>query len=215
MKKVAGYYLPAADTHFERALQRHGHYQLDHLEAALSHVTEWNAAVDGGAHVGLWTVELAKRFKLVVAYEPAWDCYQCLWRNTEQFSNVWPLPTALGNETHDNVTISDDPKRPGNTGSRFIGSTKPSGLPAFEMVRLDDMHMTDLNFLKLDLEGYEHYALMGAENTIRSKRPVVLLENKDFSSRYGASRSAPAELLRSWGAQEVAQIGSDHIFVFR
>lgn len=215
MKQIEGYWLPDIDQHFEKELRRTGNYQLHHLETALEYVKDFGTAVDGGAHVGLWTVEMAKRFKRVIAFEPAQDCYACLHKNTVGFPNVMVFDLALGDAFHTGLMLSDDPKRTGNTGSRYIGGPKPAHLDPFSMVMLDQQGLLALDFLKLDLEGYEYYALRGATSTILKHRPVVLLEEKDFGRRYELATGAARNLLESWGAEEVAQIGSDHVFVFR
>ncbi|HEV3043107.1 MAG TPA: FkbM family methyltransferase, partial [Roseiarcus sp.] len=37
--------------------------------------------------------------------------------------------------------------------------------------------VADVGIIRLDIEGYEKYALMGAVNTIRKDRPIIILEN--------------------------------------
>jgi FkbM family methyltransferase len=37
--------------------------------------------------------------------------------------------------------------------------------------------VADVGIIQLDIEGYEKYALMGAVNTIRKDRPIIILEN--------------------------------------
>jgi hypothetical protein len=80
------------------------------------------------------------------------------------------------------------------------------------MRRLDDYRLEDLDLLKVDVEGYERRVLQGAHDTLRRCRPVVIVEQKDFASRYGEDRFAAAELLKSLGAVQLGQVVQDLIF---
>ena len=62
------------------------------------------------------------------------------------------------------------------------------------VVALDDVIPADqpLAFMKIDIEGGEYHALLGAANTIRRCRPVIVLEAGSKSTgQYGVT---PAEL---------------------
>jgi hypothetical protein len=75
---------------------------------------------------------------------------------------------------------------------------------------LDDMDIEPIDFLKMDCEGYEYFALKGAERTIRRDKPCILVEEGlphlyDFRGNVTAT-----ELLRSWGAEVRFSMGPDH-----
>ena len=108
--------LPEADTYFAGMLTAEG-FEIDKLERALGHCHRWRTAVDGGAHIGTWSAYLARRFSTVLAFEPAPDAFECLIQNTAGLDNVVALRMALG-LVPGRAGITDDPARPGNTGSR-------------------------------------------------------------------------------------------------
>jgi FkbM family methyltransferase len=57
-----------------------------------------------------------------------------------------------------------------------------------------------LTFVKLDLEGAEHAALRGAEQTLREARPDILIEiEASHLARMGTSPKAVADVLASHG----------------
>lgn len=209
MKQAGTFMLPDADTYFTPFLEKGG-FQLDRLGLALQYVSEFDVAVDGGAHVGSWTREMAKVFSAVFAIEPAVDTYKCLLKNIEGLDNVVELNAALGSSSG-RGKIVDDVARHGNTGSRFM-QIDDSGL--IDIITLDSLELTNLNFLKLDVEGFEYYALLGAQQTIKKFRPTVLVEEKGFGRRYDLPPLSASRLLESWGARCAMSVGKDYVFVF-
>lgn len=207
MQTCGQWELPDADTYFAPVLKPEG-FEIDKLEAALGHVRQWRVAVDAGAHIGTWSWHMAKRFRTVLAFEPARDTFECLARNLGDEPNVVPVRAAMG-ASRVWAGIHDDRSRPGNTGARHLGAGDD-----FAVEPLDDYRIDELDFLKLDVEGYEYFALLGAEKTIRTCAPVVCMEVKDFGGRFGVETEAAARLLLSWGAREAARLRNDRVYVF-
>lgn len=210
MKRAGNFMLPDVDTYFAPFLEQGG-FQLDHLHDALHYVKNFDFAVDGGAHVGSWAIEMSKVFRKVLAFEPAEDTFKCLQHNTQGYTTIELVQQALGNTGQSFGRVVDDISRFGNTGSRFMqvddaGPIKIHTLDAFDLEGLD--------FLKLDVEGFEYYALLGAEKTIRKYRPTILVEEKGFGRRYDLQPMAASNLLISWGAICMAQMGKDFVFSF-
>lgn len=209
MKRAGDFWLPEEDSYFKPFLVASKGFQLDHLEAALDYVEEWSCAIDGGAHVGTWTNRLAKDFAEVHAFEPAEDTFECLMRNVSEAPNVVFHQEALGQKSGV-CCVMDDEQRVGNTGSRFVRS----GIGSSVVVTLDDFSFPALGFVKLDLEGYEYFAVLGAAETLKKHRPVVMVEEKGFGARYDVPTFAASNLLKSMGAHRVKQVGKDHIFTW-
>ncbi len=51
------------------------------------------------------------------------------------------------------------------------------------MVKIDDIVREEVHFMKLDCQGFELYALQGAEQTVRKYMPVLYLEFAPFLLR--------------------------------
>ena len=204
---AGGWKLPQSDSYFRPLLTAEG-FEIEHLEAALKYVAGFRTAVDGGAHIGTWSVRMAASFQRVLAFEPARDSFECLCANTAELANVEEIPSALG-VSRMFAAMRDDPLRVGNTGARFVGDGDD-----ILIERLDDYALADLDFLKLDLEGYEYFALLGAEKTVRRCRPVVMIEDKDFGNRYGIERGVAAAFLAGLGMKEAERVRNDRIFVW-
>jgi hypothetical protein len=81
-----------------------------------------------------------------------------------------------------------------------------------QVVRLDNLNLHDINYIKIDCEGYEYRILQGAEQTIRRCRPVVVIEQKPhdaYSKQYG--QFAAVDLLKNWGMVKLDQVRDDWI----
>ena len=79
---------------------------------------------------------------------------------------------------------------PVNLGGIQLGET---GIEV-PIVRIDDTPITDLRYVKIDVEGAEGLVLAGMEQTIGGQTPIVLFETRD-------DRSLPEKTLRSLGAE--------------
>ena len=94
-----------------------------------------------------------------------------------------------------------------NTGARYVQADGP-----IPMMAIDSLDLKTLGFLKLDIEGSELPALLGARQTIARCRPVVLFEDKGFGSRYGVKRGAIETFLTALGYRKLAQLSADQIW---
>lgn len=214
MQIVDGIWLPKRDTHFAEQIRKNeqidgrGTYQLAKLQRALSCCVKRGLAVDVGAHVGLWTHVLAREFARVVAVEPMADHLDCLRRNTEHQSNIAIFPVALGAKMG-TVTLSEMP-------DVATAAVTANGVFVAPLAKLDSLYLdARVDFLKIDVEGYEHNVLLGGERTIRRDRPVIVIEHKKRKlDAQGIPRDTPLKLLKSWGATEFWAQAGDHCFGF-
>jgi FkbM family methyltransferase len=212
MKEIGGIWLPAGDQHFKDQL-RHGPviggkatYQYRKYQAALSRVEKREHAVDVGGHVGLWSRVMAMDFEKVSAFEPLAAHRACFARNVEA-ANVTLHPYALGSVPGELcLHMPED-----NTGHAHV---REDGEEC-QALRLDDLTLPPLDFLKIDVEGFELEVIAGGEETIRRDRPVMVVEQKaDNAERYGRGRWDAVNLLKSWGMREAVVIGGDHVMIW-
>lgn len=207
-----GVYLPDGETHLVDWMNKAGEivdgrgtYQLKKLRAALSHVKQFRTAVDIGAHCGLWSMQLAKRFQTLHAFEPVAQHRECFVRNLESAANVSLHGCALG-DREDTIKITTAPTSSGD--SRVDGS---GDIP---MRTLDSFELQDVDFIKIDCEGYELFVVRGAEETIKRCRPVMIVEQKGHGMQfYGFRKEEAAELLESWGMRRVVNMSGDIVLV--
>ena len=213
MKRVGDFWVPDVDLRRfskwgkqrRKTLEYYGSgrgAKAGDLEEALALIPGGRVALDGGANVGAYTRIMLGHFETVHAFEPASDTYAALARNIEQWgvsSRVRAYPIALSDK-------SESVRLAGKRGHRSV-TRRIVGTGDIDAVRIDDLDLDGLDFLKLDLEGYELRALHGARETLLRHRPFVLFEDKPHKARLYDSASDPHAFLASLGARLIACVG--------
>lgn len=171
-------------------------------------------AVDGGAHVGYWTVQMAKHFRRVYAYEPHPDNYACLQENLKDAvaENVDARQIALGNHPGDCTPTRNAHSREDNSGAWHVKEGRDG--PVF-LMPLDELCIEGrLDLLKLDIEGMEALALEGGRERICTDWPAIVIEeNITARENFGLRDGLAREYLEGWGYREVAASGRDHLYL--
>ncbi len=212
MKESNGLWFPDKDNHLfnSYATEEGKNKCLRILRKALDKVTNFKMAIDGGAFVGLFSLEMAKKFNVVFAFEPCHPTRQALRENTDSTNNIFIYDRALGDKFA-RASQNQDDRWVGNMGGRYL-------IPGddFEVVPLDCFELNDVGLIKLDIEGYEYRALQGAQDTIKRCKPVIIVEDKPrIYERQGVVKGQVDDFLKSLGTKQILKIGSDIIYGFR
>lgn len=135
-------------------------------------------AVDAGANKGVYTYWLEQLSSHVHAYEPNPKMYNVLKRGVGKKATVHhaalsdqagefalriPM-TGKGRYSNQGASLNHD-----KVGDSY-------GEVTVETRRLDDEPISDVGFLKIDVEGHEMAVLDGALETIKRDRPTLLIE---------------------------------------
>lgn len=170
------------DGWISKWVEQHG--RLDHdrylLDQIVPLIPEGGIAIDTGANIGSHTVAYAERAGAVYAIEANPEAYECLMHNTEEVLNVYRLKYALS----DTVGVAYIRRDPNNPGASYLGETGTSS-DAIPCSTLDRLFTTEkIDFIKLDIEGYEYKALLGARGILERCKPVIVCEiNKGALAR--------------------------------
>lgn len=213
MKQVRGFSLPDHEEHLVSFLERGPTfargptYQIHKLLAALPYVKDFRNAVDVGGHCGLWSRPLSALFNRVHAFEPVAAHRECFKENMRSFEvhNVTLHACALGDRTG-SISLHTSPTSSGDT---FV---REGGEHVSDISILDQYEFQDVDFIKLDCEGYELFALKGGEQTIKKWKPTIIVEQKPGKgSQFGLGDTDAVKLLTTWGAKQHKVISGDYI----
>jgi FkbM family methyltransferase len=140
-------------------------------ELTLPYLPKVTHYVDGGAYDGDTYLNLARQTEIGQAwlFEPDASNFSKLRRNmfAQPGAQTHLMPLALS-DRHEQLAFSD--------GSGEASCITAEGSVGVTTVSLDDIVGNSIiNFIKLDVEGGEQHALLGAKKTIERNAPVLAL----------------------------------------
>lgn len=158
-------------------------------------------AIDVGANYGMYSLPLSKLYAEVVAFEPNIKVAEPLaWA---QLSNVRIVNEGLSaseGEAVLHIPVSKGVLLVGWASLDDKNCSEATSLQSLPIVirALDHHHITDVGFMKIDVEGHEVQVLRGAEQTIRRDLPHLLIEVR------GKHNEEVRTLLAGWGYVETS-----------
>jgi FkbM family methyltransferase len=219
MREHRGLYFPATDVRIPQTIDGEiaqgapyfdglPTFQFRKFASSFAHIRNFRHAVDVGAHVGLWSRVFARMFEKVSAFEPISINQECFDRNlAKDRGRVVLHPYALGAEDG----VAEFRVKEHNSGTTHIKVDGESVQETAIMKRLDDFDLQNVDFLKIDVEGYELPVIQGGEQMIKKWRPVVIVEQKPGNPvRYGFPQLGAVHLLQSWGAELMFEWSGDY-----
>lgn len=178
VKDQGSFYLDEIDDYIKNILRTNTPWEPENTAVIQRYIKPGTTALDIGAHIGTHTLVMASSVGpdgKVYAFEPSRKIYRELCMNAALTgaSNVIPIRAALGKKRG---VISVVPSTfPNNEGSSFV-IHEQKGDNAAVVIRLDDLHLENVSFMKIDVENMEGEVLAGALETIKKNRPVMLVE---------------------------------------
>ena len=158
-----------------RRIYRRGDPELQWLPGL---VTRGRRALDIGANRGVYAYWLARVCKAVEAFEPNPGLARAL--ASAHFKGVRVHTLALSDHTGSAALIVPPHRKGGlDTPSAHLESGADAGGGTrfdVKLARLDEFAFTDVDFIKIDVEGFEESVLTGGWQTITACRPVMLIE---------------------------------------
>lgn len=190
--------------------------QRVHAIMDTGYVRHGRIAIDGGAHVGSWSVELIKYFDRVLAFEPCNESFMMFAENlmalptpTEDGVGIIAYQQALMDKC---CMVSVDPPRPKR---RTLTARQVNYGGDVHAVSIDSLELSGCDLIKLDLEGAEYLALQGATDTIKRCRPFLVVEFNGLCKRFGHTDKEIHLLLKTWGYELVWADGVDRGYAWK
>lgn len=141
------------------------YYDLDILECGKEDVL-----VDLGAYTGDSVCDYIKvygAYKRIYAYEITPSTYQSLVRNVSQYPNVITMRKGVGSSKGEMFVEGES----NGAGNRL----QNTGDVEVEVVTLDEDIKEPITVIKMDIEGAEKDAILGASEHIRTEKPKLLV----------------------------------------
>ena len=144
--------------------------------------TTGSVVLDIGANIGCTALLFAQRARRVIAFEPSPSTFDLLRRNVKRAAvgNVELRNHALGSRAERSQLTFAANNRAGGFVSAGTATSAGHVTEPISIVRLDDLAealaLDRLDFVKIDVEGFEQSVLDGARDTIGRFEPVVALE---------------------------------------
>ena len=188
MIRVGDYWLLESDKHQKGHIEKHGGYQQLTKNRCYNVIKKVNkptrVAIDAGANVGLWSKDLCERFEVVFSIEPNPECIPVLEQNVAD--NAYIINCALGSKTgkgqlHTPFSTNRQGHIISDSGS---SSMVESHYKNFNQVKkhevnvqtIDGLEIDNIDFIKIDTQGYELDILKGATQALKKSKPVICVE---------------------------------------
>jgi len=145
-------------------LEDAGGGQQEQRDSALNYIHKWRVCLDIGSNIGQWTRPLSKKFESVVCFEPNPNFRECFVKNITE-TNVLLWPYGLSDKEHkakQDFNSTQLQNKDGNIDCRT----------------LDSFGLTNVDFVKIDVDGFEVPLLNGARQTLTRNNPVINIEMK-------------------------------------
>ena len=208
MRTLQGWYLPDSDTDFERWILN-GTYQKHQRDTIFNFIKNnkinLTNAIDVGAHIGFWLKDMCKEFKHVYAFEPVDEVRNCLFENIKA-GNYTLYPYGLGNEDK-KTKVNYNPEATGNT---YISE---SGNKEIEIKRLDSFNLPQIDYIKIDAEGFEIEVIKGGVELIEKYKPFIHVEIKGkVLVKQGLTNEDVDNYLTSINYKRLLSVSSEHVY---
>jgi FkbM family methyltransferase len=181
------------------------------LSVIMRYVAKPRVVVQAGGNCGVWPRTLSPMFGEVHTFEPDHMNFTCLQHNTQGLANVHRYGVGLGAKRM-RAVMETPGHETDNCGALQIAEDDLGDVP---VIPLDDLQLPVVDLLYLDIEGFEIPALYGAAETIAKCKPIIALEDKGLSARYGYEQGDVDEVLNRMGYKVVQRIHRDVVFAPR
>jgi len=203
IEKINGFWVPSNDIHIEDWRAGKPFTQntclLKFQDYCSKDNKKFKRALDIGAWVGTWSIAMKQYCDHVVAFEPERLHYSCLTKNVN--GNIDTHELAIGAE-QTKISLSED---------NFTQSKRVIGEGSITMTTIDSLQLTDVDLIKIDVEGYEMEVLKGAEKTLENVQ-YIMIELNNNTKKYGSSNIEIETHIRTLGYKILMDHWPDKVF---
>jgi FkbM family methyltransferase len=167
------------DKPISDALSAYGEWAQIEIEFLAQFLENAKTILDVGSHIGLHALAFASLSPnaKIHAFEPQPQLFKLLQKNVAGLGgSVVAHNTAIGDKASSAYLPLIPLDAATNAGASSISISPVENWVPTSVVPLDSMQFDSVEFLKLDIEGFEAQALVGAEQIIKRCRPAIYCE---------------------------------------
>lgn len=194
-----------------------GSYEDFTVELFKSHLRSGMTIVDGGAHIGFYTLlaaQLVGNSGKVYSFEPDYYNYQCLIFNVHNnnYENVSTVKKAISNKSESVILYQSSGTISSSIGDRNMSSRFLKGQSVQKILvqaTTLDLELEDscVDVIKMDIEGAEMLALQGMSKIIHKNPSLILFMEMNPDALYSL-KTSPEALIGS-----LKQFGFEVFFI--
>lgn len=168
------------DEYVGKSIHFYGEYNPDETEKIISLAKPNMLCLDIGANIGCISQALLHENFEVVSFEPQPEVYKLLQWNCPKATTY---NVALGKEK----STAEMPKvyysEKHNVGGFSLNTKTILGSYTVPVETVDSYNLTNVGFIKIDVEGYEEQVILGAKETIIRDKPILYVEDDRLQNR--------------------------------
>ena len=150
------------------------------IEGLLKLISRNSVIIDVGANRGTYTFPIHRKLRksgLIYCFEPIPKMYDYLVKGFAKYVNVKIFRQACSdNQLSTEIRLPINGDVPSLGSASFVNNFDKFQLIPVECVRIDDLIATKVDFIKIDVEGYETFVLRGALKIVTKFKPIILVE---------------------------------------
>ena len=174
----------SADNYIESTILKNGSYESEIGKLIAVFLKKGDVALDVGANIGLQSLRMSAIVGIegkVYAFEPLYYLQEKLKNNLalNRADNVLLMPFALS-DAESEQTYKINPNS-WNQGTFSLRAGGDNGTLQTIQIKIGSQlpeisNLTKLNFIKIDVEGFELQVIYGLKTVINKHRPVIIFE---------------------------------------
>lgn len=135
--------------------------------------------LDVGANIGTFSINNSKYFKKIYGFEPETKSFEIYKLNSSSKNNIFPLNFGLGNKNCykelyiDKINRGESSLRPRSKINKLKSKIK------IQKLDTTNINLTNLSFIKVDIEDSEDDFFKGARKTIETFKPIIAFEYRN------------------------------------
>ena len=185
------------------------------------YIKKTDVILDCGAHIGYHTLQLSNLGQMVHSFECNPKTYLYLKKNVEHVNNVILYKNGLSDRIGKTTINYCADFNTGMCGLNDNPYEKPEQVKKLNkkvnvnLLTIDSLDLGRINFMKIDVEGYERKLIDGAIKTIHRCKPIMVIEvwlNHKNETSLDYTKMLFSDLLHIYDVEQILNT-PDYLFI--